>query len=195
MSLTPKQKQVLEYIKTYFQDHGYVPSKQEVANHFGFKSRGTVSDYIKRLKDLGLLDSQGRARSWAPQQTGNQLPLLGKVAAGVPLERYEHDQFLEVPSQFIKGKGGHYCLQVVGQSMVEEAILDGDYIVVRSQASASDGQIVVASIEGEATLKKFYKKGKRVELHPANKEFDPIIVKAPQNFQIEGILTAVLRQI
>lgn len=193
MNLTPKQKQVFEFIKKFFQDKGYAPSKQEIADYFGFKSRGTVSDYLKRLKDLGLLNGDGTARSLRISHAGNQLPLLGKVAAGFPLQHFKHDEFLEVPSQFLKPGKQHYCLQVEGESMKDEAILDGDYVIIRDQSLVQNGQIVVASINGESTLKRFYKKYNKIELHPANHKFDTITVKAPMEFQIQGILVGVLR--
>ncbi len=195
MSLTPKQKQVLDFIKQFFQEQGYAPSKQEIADHFGFQSRGTVSDYLKRLKNLGYIENGTHSRNIRALQTGNQLPLLGKVAAGSPLAHFTQNEYVEVPSNFLKKGKQHYCLEVSGDSMIDEAICDGDWIVVVDDAVAHNGQIVVASIEGESTLKKFYKKGKNIELHPANPDYDPIIVKAPTLFKIEGTLVGVLRRV
>ncbi len=195
MSLTPKQKQVLDFIKSFIQEKAYAPSKQEIADHFGFKSRGTVSDYLKRLKALGYIGSGEGPRNIMALQKGNHLPLLGKVAAGTPLAHFTQDETIEVPSNFLKKGKRHYCLQVAGDSMIDEAIRDGDVIVVVDEDVAENGQIVIASIEGESTLKRFYKKRNKVELHPANRNYDTIVVKAPTAFKIEGILVGVLRRL
>lgn len=195
MSLSPKQKQVLDFIKDFVRERGYAPSKQEIADHFGFRSRGTVSDYLKRLKTLGYIENGEGRRNIQVGQMGNPLPLLGKVAAGAPLAHFTRDESIEVPSNFLKKGKRHYCLRVAGDSMIDEAIRDGDIVVVADERTAENGQIVIASIEGEATLKKFYQKGNTVELHPANPHYDTLIVKAPTAFKIEGVLVGVLRRL
>ncbi len=195
MPLTPKQKQVIDFIREFTHRHGYAPSNQEIANHFSFKSRGTVSAYVRRLKEQGHLTTQARQRSVAITQTANRLPLLGKVAAGKPIEHVMHGEFTEVPANFLKTGFDHYVLQVRGNSMIDDAILDGDYVVIRRQSTAHNGQTVVASIDGEATLKKFYKKRHAVELRPANTQYDAITIKPPHAFRIEGVLVGVLRSL
>ncbi len=193
MALTPKQKQVVDFIREFTQRQGYPPSNQEIANHFAFKSRGTVSAYVRRLKAKGYLETEVGRRSITVTQTGNSLPLLGKVAAGQPIEHFIQGEFVEVPSSFLNAGFDHYVLQVRGDSMIEDAIVDGDYVVIRKQPTAHNGQTVVALIDGEATLKKFYKKRQAVELRPANRRYDAMTVKPPRHFNIEGVLVAVLR--
>ena len=192
MTLTRKQKQFLDFIQSFIREQGYSPSNQEIANGLGFKSKGTVSDYLDRLRGHGYLNSEGIFDP-SSMQRGNQLPLLGKVAAGKPLEFFSHEEFLEVPSSFLKKGKKHFVLQVQGDSMLDEAICDGDYVIVRKQRSADNGQVVVATVDGGATLKKFYKKRNQVELQPANSRYDKIVVRAPEEFQVEGVLAGVLR--
>ncbi len=193
MTLTPKQKHVIDFIRTFTHEHGYAPSNQNIADHFSFKSRGSLSAYVRRLKAQGHLTTEVRRRSVAITQTGNRLPLLGKVAAGQPIEHYIQGEHVEVPSNFLHAGFEHYVLQVHGDSMIDDAIVDKDYVVIRKQPTADNGQTVVASIDGEATMKKLYKKRQTVELRPANRHYDSLIVKSPRHFRIEGILVGVLR--
>jgi len=196
MSLTPKQKKFIEFIQTFTQENGYAPSNQEIANHFGFKSKGTVQDYLVRLREQGYLQTDPHGnRNIALQQTGNHLPLLGQVAAGQPLEAFLEHEFIEVPSSFLKPSHDHYVLQVQGDSMVDDGILDGDYVIIRQQASAANGQTVIASINGASTLKKLYKTKTKIELRPANRNYDSLILKSSKDFEIKGVLTGILRNL
>ena len=126
------------------------------------------------------------------------LPLLGRVAAGNPLNNLDFasgsESTVDVPSSMV-GRGDHFVLQVKGDSMLEEGILDGDHVVVRRQQNAVNGQTVVAMVAHEATVKKYFRKGNRVELHPANSEFRPIIVRDLESFYIDGIVVGVIRHL
>lgn len=196
--LTPKQQQVLSFIREYGKTRGYAPTQQEIARHFGFRSLGTVQNYLVRLEEQGLL-----RRSWNAKRAlevvdpegsaGLALPLLGWVAAGRPIEAVASDDSLEVPPWML-GRGEHFVLRVKGDSMVEDGILDRDYLVVRRQAAVNDGQTVVAVLDGEATVKRFYRVGTGVELRPANSAMAPIRVPEGAPLRIEGAVVAVIRR-
>ena len=214
--LTPKQKAMLDFIQAYAGSHGYAPSQQEIAKHFGFKSLGTVQNYLVRLERQGILRKTWNARrgmkvTETPPHVSKaaplpiqamasqviQLPLLGRVAAGRPIEAVQSNEHLDVPASMIKG-GSHFVLRVTGDSMIEEGILHGDYVVIRKQSAANNGQTVVALIGNEATIKKFYRKGSRVELHPANPAYHPLIIESlveSTEFKIEGVLVGLIRRV
>jgi repressor LexA len=198
--LTPKQKNILEFIKNYTQRHDYAPSQQEIAQNFGFKSLGTVQHYLVQLASQGYLEKSWNARrgtrvSGLMRSSSYELPLLGKVAAGRPIEAIETRDTIEVPSFMIKETTGHFVLHVQGDSMIGEGILEGDYVVFRKQATAFNGQTVVALINNEATIKKYFKRKNTVELHSANSAYKPIVVDDRKDFRIEGILAGVIRKI
>ncbi len=194
--LTPKQKNVLEFLQRFIQENGYSPSYQEIANAFGLSSRSTAQKYVERLKEAGYLDMEANSkRGMSIKQSGIHLPLLGKVAAGKPIEYHLHQEFVEVPSSFLRVDAEHFCLVVQGDSMIEEGILDGDYAIIRKQSQADNGTVVVASVDGQATLKKIFRKRNQVELHAANPKYDPLVVTPPAQLRIEGVLTGVLRNL
>jgi len=211
--LTPKQKQVLDFISAYTEKNEYAPSQQEIAKAFGFKSLGTVQHYLVQLGEQGYLQKswnarrgtrvtpsgarlQDRAGRYRPSKsTSFELPLLGRVAAGLPIEAIESRETVEVPSFMLKEVGNHFVLQVKGDSMMDEGILEGDYVIFKKQLTANNGQTVVALINNEATIKKFYRRKDKIELHPANSSYRPIIVDSSQDFKIEGILAGVIRKI
>lgn len=201
MPLTPKQKALLDFITFFRAKNGFAPSQTEIAKHFGYRSLGTVQDYLVRLKEEGFLDNTPHARRGLlvrPLKHGTALgltlPLLGRVAAGKPIEAIEtHDQ-IEVPASLVK-RGAHFVLEVVGNSMIEDGILHGDFVIVKKQKTAERGQMVVALVDDAATVKRFYPKKKVIELHPANPEYRPISVGPEQTFQIEGIVAGVIRKV
>lgn len=213
--LTPKQKDILDFITKFSDKHGYAPSQHEIAKHFGFKSLGTVQNYLVRLERQGALRKTWNARRGtqvvAPQShteysegrkpesalTAVSLPLLGRVAAGRPIEAVQSDETIDVPRSMIKA-GSHFVLKVKGDSMIEDGILDGDYVVIKKQSNAENGQTVVALINNEATIKTYYNKGSKVELHPQNSKYKPLIIDMDSgsdadDFKIEGILKGVIR--
>jgi repressor LexA len=195
--LTPKQKNVLEFLQRFIQENGYSPSYQEIANAFGLSSRSTAQKYVERLREAGFLEESDphAKRGVTIKQSGIHLPLLGRVAAGQPIEYHLHQEFVEVPSSFLHIDAEHFCLVVQGDSMIEEGILNGDYAVIRKQDHAENGTVVVASIDGQATLKKIFRKRSQVELHAANPKYAPIIVMPPTQLRVEGVLTGVLRNL
>jgi len=194
--ITPKQKQVLDFIETHIAREGYSPSQPEIARAFGFKSLGTVQNYLVRLEREGVLAKDRNARRGMrvlrPKQNGFELPLAGTVAAGRPIEAVETQGTIEVPASMV-GPGDNFVLRVQGDSMVGDGILDGDYVVVRKQASAENGQTVIALIREEATVKRFYRRGPHIELHPANPSMQPILVQDEECFRIEGVVVGVIR--
>lgn len=195
MALTKKQKEVLDFITEYVREHGISPTQKEIQNHFGFKSLGSVQDYIKYLTNGGyLLNDSHSVRGLMPanvQQHTEEIPLLGEIAAGIPIEAIENSDFISVPTHML-GKGQHYALRVKGESMIEEGILNGDIAVIKHQTQANNGQIVVAVIDNETTLKKYFKKARQIELHPANSTMTPIIVK-DKECEIRGLLVGLIR--
>lgn len=194
--LTPKQKNVLEFLQRFIQENGYSPSYQEIANAFGLASRSTAQKYVERLKEAGFLEMESHSkRGMSIKQSGIHLPLLGKVAAGKPIEYHLHQEFVEVPSSFLRMDAEHFCLVVQGDSMIEEGILDGDYAIIRKQSQADNGTVVVASVDGQATLKKIFRKRNQVELHAANPKYAPLVITSSANLRVEGVLTGVLRNL
>ncbi len=197
MILTKKQKEVLDYIISYNQKEGIYPTYSEIQNHFGFKSKGSVQDYIHYIKEAGLLKESKNSRGF--ELTSNaesmvQIPILGDVAAGKPLDVMEdlETQLISVPEAMI-AKGSYFALHVKGNSMIEDCIMDGDFIVIRSQRVAKAGDTVVALIDGAATVKKYFKKNNRIELHPANSALRPIMVTGG-DFKIQGIVVGLIRK-
>lgn len=200
MSLTKKQKQVLDFIVEYIESNEFSPTQMEIKEHFGFKSLGSVQDYIRYLKNAGHLENDPNSvrglRPVDPQvetvaENVMQIPLHGKVAAGNPIEAVEGNEYIDVPSYMIR-KGIHYALTISGESMIEDGILDGDVIVVKEQSTANNGDTVVAVMDNEATVKRYYKTKSSIELHPANSSMKPIIVKGG-DFNIKGVLVGLIR--
>lgn len=194
--LTPKQKVVFEFIQEFSGKHGYAPSNQEIAKHFGFSSLGTVQNYLVRLEKQGVLAKTWNAKRSLQALTspdeGLELPLLGRVAAGRPIEAFTSGETIEIPKS-MKVPGELFGLRVQGNSMIEDGIMDGDYVIIRKQAQAENGQTVVAMINNEATIKRYYRRPTHVELHPANSEMKPILVDPGDHLRIEGVLVGVLR--
>ncbi len=194
--LTPKQKAVYDYLVSYNQENGYPPSQQEIAKAFGWSSLGTVQNYLVRLQREGMLEKDWNARRGlkllpvAAQEA--ELPLVGRVAAGKPIEAIATPDTIDVPMSMV-GNGDNFVLRVQGDSMIGDGILDGDYVVVRKQSQAHSGQTVVALIDGEATVKRLVYRGHLLELHPANPTMSPFTIAPEQDFRIEGIVVGVIR--
>lgn len=206
MAITKKQKEFYDYIVTYNKDYGHSPTQKEIKDHFGLKSFGSVQKYLQYLNKEGLIETQlNQRRSLeikSPKDLGKQndsdsehIPLLGQVAAGNPIEAIENPtNTISVPRYFLKGGFKYFALTVKGDSMIEAGILEGDVIVCRSTKEARNGQIVVAVIDGEATVKTFSHQRKTIELLPANKNYRPIIVdETVGDFKIVGNLVGLLR--
>jgi repressor LexA len=198
MRLTSKQKVFLEYIYRYIEEWGRSPSFDDICSEFGFRSYNTVTTYLRLLERKGYIRlprQKNRKRAIeviSPVETRRfEFPLLGKVAAGKPIEAVENVSAIEVPPSMI-GSGDHFVLQVKGDSMREDGIMSGDFVVVRKQPTAENGETVVALINNEATVKKYYKLKNQVELRPAHTGMKPIRVKKG-DLRIEGKVVGVLR--
>jgi len=198
MKLTDKQKRFLSYVSGYVEEWGRSPSFDEICSQFGFRSYNTVTTYLKILERKGyvrLPREKNRKRAIeviSPVETKRfEFPLLGRVAAGKPIEAVEDIKAIEVPPSMV-GSGDHFVLQVNGDSMKEDGILDGDFVVVRKQPTAENGETVVALINNEATVKKYYQKNGHVELRPAHTEMRPLQVREG-DLRIEGKVVGVLR--
>jgi repressor LexA len=201
ISLTPKQLHILTRIRDMRLTHGYSPTMQELANELGV-SKVTVFEHVEALiKKSALLRQPNKARSLEvnpeiqlpDEQRKTRLPLVGSIAAGVPIEAVEDRQYLDLEDIFAPpgAAGNTFVLRVKGQSMIDEQIRDGDYVVIEKRNTARNGQTVVALVDdGEATLKKFYREKNHIRLQPANDAFEPIIVK---NCTIQGIVIGVIR--
>jgi repressor LexA len=193
-TLTKKQTEVLDFITDHFGEHGRPPTYSEIQGHFGFKSKSSVQDYIGYIKKAGFLKvgAQGieLAQVMGPMV---QVSVLGDVAAGRPIDVYQDrdEETIGVPQE-MASHGKFFALRVVGNSMVEDCIMSGDTIVVRSQKEAKNGETVVALVEGAATVKRYYQKGETIELHPANERMAPILVQGG-DFEIQGIVVGLMR--
>ncbi len=201
MPLTKRQKEILDYIESFIKDMGYAPSFEEIAAFFGYSSLATVHEHLSNLERKGYIrKSYNESRSIELINRGGgapslELPLLGSVAAGMPIEAIQDDETLAVPADMVSRRRDNYVLRVEGNSMIDEQIRDGDYIVVQAQDSAEDGQMVVALVGGDsATVKKLYREpGGRIRLQPANPTMEPIVVDGA-DVQVQGIVVGVIRK-
>jgi repressor LexA len=200
MILTRRQKELWDYLADYIASHGYAPTLEEIGAHFGLSSLATVHKHLSNLERKGLI-----SRKWnlsraieiiQPQKSARaiELPLLGRVAAGTPIEAVETEDTLTVPENFVRHAHRAFTLRVTGDSMIGEGILDGDYIVVEQRPTAENGETVVAVLNEEATVKKFYReRGGRVRLQPANPQMEPIFARE-KDLEVRGVVVAVLRK-
>jgi repressor LexA len=195
MNLTKRQKEILDFIRAYRTDQGISPTQREIREKFRLSSFGTVQKHLKRLEEKGALSRQwNRSRGISPadeRASSRAVPLLGTVAAGRPIEPFPDEESIEVPPSLL-GKGEHFVLRVRGDSMVEDGIRDGDYVIVARRPNAQNGQTVVALVRGEATLKRYYAEGTRVRLQPANAAMKPLTVDA-REVTLQGVVTGLIR--
>ena len=199
MNLTKRQKEILDFIRSYRDEQGISPTQREIREKFQLSSFGTVQKHLKRLEEKGALSRQwNRSRGISPSPAANaqarssrEVALLGSVAAGRPIEPFPDNEAIEVPSSLL-GKGEHFVLRVRGDSMVDDGIRDGDYVVVSRRPNATNGQTVVALIRGEATLKRYYSEGARIRLQPANATMKPILADA-RDVVVQGVVTGLIR--
>jgi repressor LexA len=195
MNLTKRQKEIVDFLREYRAEHGISPTQREIREKFHLSSFGTIQKHLKRLEEKGALSRQwNRSRGISPaeeERKGREVALFGYVAAGRPIEPFPDEETIEVPSSLL-GKGEHFVLRVRGDSMIEDGIRDGDYVVVARRSTAQNGQTVVALVRGEATLKKYYSEGSRVRLQPANASMKPLTVDA-QDLTLQGVVTGLIR--
>ncbi len=197
MHLTKRQKDIYQFIEDYLRVNGYSPSMEEIGAHFGISSMNGVHKHLKVLEERGYISRMSnRARSiqLIPEETEkNTLPLLGYIAAGQPIEAVETPEEVEIPDYLLK-QGEHYVLEVEGESMIDNHIQNGDRVIIQKRESANNGETVVALIDDEnATLKQYYREGRRIRLQPANRNMDPIYVEE-NRLRIQGILVGLIRK-
>jgi len=202
MPITAKQRRVYEFIKRYIESNDEPPTIAEIGKHFQISSSASVHGIITALEREGLIKktpniSRGIQIVKQPppdDEDRGEIPLLGTVAAGQPIEAILSHDTIAVPSD-LQGRGRTFALRVRGDSMIEENIQDGDIIIVTSQKTADNGQMVVALIDGNyATVKKFYREPEFIRLEPANPQFKPIFIKTPERIQIQGVVTGLIRK-
>jgi len=195
--LTKRQKQVFDFIISYRKKRGYSPSLEEMRKHFKLASVSTAHFHVKKLQDLGLLErkyNKPRSIDVYENEKMVNIPLLGLIAAGQPIEAIQNKETIVVPQNKLPRSGEFYALRVIGDSMIDENINDGDIILVKQQNVAENGQKVVALIDNyEATLKKFYKERGYIRLQPANKTIEPIIIKKDKELTIQGVVIDVIK--
>ena len=197
--LTRRQRQILDFINDFQSRAGYAPSYREIGEELGLSSPATVHEHIQALVAKGFLTNDyNRARSielvaikpnWVQAV---ELALAGLITAGEPIEAVEDNETIAVPADLVADSANSYVLKVKGESMVEEGILDGDYVVVERNPSPANGDVVVALLNNAyATLKKFYRETNRIRLQPANSSMSPIYV---QDLIVQGVVKAVIRK-
>jgi repressor LexA len=198
--LTKRQREILDYLNEFIQQHGYAPSLEEIGLRFNLSSLATVHKHLTNLQEKGFIRrSWNRSRSveLLPSRSGGRavdLPMLGYVAAGMPIEAVASTESISVPESLVSGRRDTYVLRVRGESMIDEQIRDGDWVVVEDRKSADNGEMVIALVEGQdVTLKKFYREAGRIRLQPANAAMQPIYVD-PDGVQIQGVVVGVMRK-
>jgi repressor LexA len=202
--LTKRQQEIFDFIKKYSAGHGYPPTVRDIGKAVGLASSSTVHAHLANLEKLGLvrrdptkpraIELLDRAVDAAKNVVSGQggLPLVGRVAAGVPITAEQNiEDYIELPP-ILGGDEGQFILAVRGDSMVDAGILDGDYVVVRQQDTAADGEIVVALVEEEATVKRFFRESDHIRLQPENPTMDPIIAR---DVSILGRVVGVFRKV
>ena len=201
MSLTKRQREILTYLATYSEEHGYAPSFEEIAARFNYNSLATVHEHLTNLERKGYIKrayNESRGIELVPSEVfprAAALQLLGTVAAGVPIEAVQTPESISIPEDLVRRSGNHYVLRVRGNSMIDEQIRDGDFVIVNEKHTADNGEMVIALIDGtSATVKKFYReRDGRIRLQPANETMNPIYVHE-NDISIQGIVVGVLRR-
>jgi repressor LexA len=197
--LTKRQREILDYLNDFIQQHGYAPSLEEIGKRFGLSSLATVHKHLTNLQDKGFIRrawNRSRSVEIVPDRTGGravELPLLGYVAAGSPIEAITTAESISVPEDLV-GKRDTYVLRVRGDSMIDEQIRDGDFVIVEDRKLAENGEMVIALVRGsDVTLKKFYRENGHVRLQPANPAMRPLIVQADE-VTVQGVVVGVMRK-
>ncbi len=195
--VTKRQKQILDFISKFIAKNDYSPTLEEIKDHFGLSSVATIHEHLQKLKDGGYLDrpeNQPRSINITGHETMVKIPLLGTIAAGQPIEAIENKETIAIPQSKLPRSSEIYALRVIGNSMTDENINDGDIVLVKHQETAENGQKVVALIDNhEATLKKYYREKGYVRLQPANKNMEPLIFRNGRDISIQGIVIDVIR--
>ena len=197
--LTRRQREILDYLKEFIDERGYAPSLDEIGGRFGLSSLATVHKHLMNLQEKGFIRrtwNRSRSVELVQARTGGRavdLPLLGHVAAGEPIEAVTSAETVTVPEDLV-GSRETYALRVRGSSMIDEQIRDGDLVIVENRRAARNGEMVVALLDGsDVTLKKFYREKGHVRLQPANDALAPIVAK-PDAVQVQGVVIGVVRR-
>jgi repressor LexA len=201
MPLTKRQREILNYLTSYSEQNGFAPRFEEIAEKFDYNSLATVHEHLTNLERKGYIKrsyNESRAIEILPSDAtprAIELPLLGSVAAGMPIEALEANETFCVPDTMVGRGGNHYVLRVRGNSMVDEQIRDGDFVVVNQRESADNGEMVIALVNGNAaTVKKYFReRDGRIRLQPANETMQPIYVHE-NDISIQGIVVGVMRK-
>ena len=201
MPLTKRQREILSYLSDYNEANGYAPSFEEIASRFNYNSLATVHEHLTNLERKGYIKrnyNESRAIEILPSeayQRAVELPLLGTVAAGAPIEALAMGETMAVPDGFLRRNGSHYVLRVRGDSMIDDQIRDGDFVVVNDRQAADNGEMVIAMLNGNsATVKKYYReKDGRIRLQPANEAMSPMYIHE-NDISIQGVVVGVLRR-
>jgi len=199
-SLTKKQKLVLDYIRRFMAQYGHAPSYEEIAHGLGLSSPSNIHVHVENLKSKCFLTKKWNANrsidlaeSIPTSGLAEEIPLSGRIAAGSPIEALEDNETIVIPAAMM-GRGRTYVLQVKGDSMVEDHIMDGDYVIVEKRDAALNGEMVVALIRNsEATLKRFRRRGRQITLEPANPSYQPMVLDE-KDVTIQGIVVGILRK-
>jgi repressor LexA len=222
-TLTDRQKAVLEFIQDHIEETGYPPTIREIGDHLGITSTNGVNDHLKALERKGYLERQtGKSRALKPLRTPDgspvpeqsepaegradderaadthTVPVVGRIAAGAPVEAVENtDDVLSIGQGLVGRNDDLFALEVEGDSMIDDGIFDGDYVFVRKQRTANNGDIVAAKVDGEATVKRFFREDGRIRLQPANERIEPIYIRADDGRapQILGRVVGVFRRL
>ena len=195
--LTDRQQTIYDFIRQYIGERGMSPSYEEIRKALHFRSYNSVQKHLKKLEEKGCIKSPWGNRKRAleladPGPMSLTLPLLGRVAAGRPIEALSHPETIEVPEALLRGDD-HFALRVVGDSMVDDGIRDGDIVIVKRQRDARNGQTVIALIGDDATIKQYHRRGARIELRPANPRMRPIVV-GEEDLQVQGVVIGLIRR-
>jgi len=197
--LTKRQREILDYLNDFIQHNGYAPSLEEIGKRFNLSSLATVHKHLTNLQDKGFIKrawNRSRSVELVPTRLGGravELPLLGYVAAGAPIEAVAGTETISVPEEMVSRRDT-YVLRVRGSSMIDEQIRDGDFVIVEDRKTAENGEMVIALLGGnDVTLKKFYREPTHIRLQPANPTMTPLVM-SPDQVQIQGVVVGVLRR-
>ena len=197
--LTRRQREILDFLAEFIEQHGYAPSLEEIGRRFGLSSLATVHKHLTNLEAKGFIRrawNRSRSVELVPTRVGRravELPLLGTVAAGAPIEAVASTETIAAPEDIVAARDS-YALRVRGDSMIDEQIRDGDIVIVEDRKSADNGEMVIALLDGaDVTLKKFYRDNGRIRLQPANPALRPLVVE-PDQVQIQGVVVGVMRR-
>ncbi len=198
--LTKRQREILDYLAEFIQQHGYAPSLEEIGRRFGLSSLATVHKHLRNLQEKGFIRrawNRSRSIELIPTRVGArslELPLMGYVAAGAPIEAVTTAESIAVPESLVGKPEETYVLRVRGDSMIDEHITDGDFVIVEDRKTAENGEMVIALLNGaDATLKTFFKDDGKIRLQPANPTMQPIVIDAA-DLQIQGVVVGVMRK-